>query len=106
MSQSATLVRVAKHALDGTPIYPHHGQNAIYYQTVDTVANMKYLAYSIQRPSDQLIALSTPTVKIFVHSRIFVFRLKILSREQELYVAFRISFDVSFSFAKKRRHCL
>ena len=64
MSQSATLVRVAKHGLDGTPIYPHHSQNTFYYQTLDSISNGKYLAYTIQRPSDHIIALTNPSVKI------------------------------------------
>jgi hypothetical protein len=65
MSQSATLIRVAKHALDGTAIYPHNGQNTIYYQPFDlsstssnsTSTPPKYLAYTIQRPHEHLISL-------------------------------------------------
>ncbi|CAF1682292.1 unnamed protein product, partial [Adineta ricciae] len=54
MSQLATLIRVAKHALDGSTIYPHSGQNTIYYQPLDlssiptnSVSPSKYLPYTI-----------------------------------------------------------
>jgi hypothetical protein len=61
MSQSATLVRVAKRALDGTAVYPHHGQNTIYYQPIDISSNSspttKYLAYTIQRPHEHPVSM-------------------------------------------------
>ena len=68
MSQSATLIRVAKHALDGTPLYPHHGQNTIYYQPFDLSANgasaaTKYLAYTIQRAPEPRLPVATHSVK-------------------------------------------
>lgn len=68
MSQSATLIRVAKHALDGTPLYPHHGQNTIYYQPFDLSANgasaaTKYLAYTIQRAPEPRLSVATHSVK-------------------------------------------
>jgi hypothetical protein len=73
MSQSATLIRVAKHALDGTAIYPHNGQNTIYYQPFDlssTSSNStptpKYLAYTIQRPHEHLISMASHHTKIIV----------------------------------------
>ena len=71
MSQSATLIRVAKHALDGTAIYPHQGQNTIYYQpfdlpsssssssTTNSTPTGKYLAYAIQRPHEHVISLAS-----------------------------------------------
>ncbi|CAF1219443.1 unnamed protein product [Adineta steineri] len=63
MSQSATLIRVAKHALDGTTIYPHNGQNTIYYQPFDLSATpTKYLAYTMQQqqqPREQFIPLAS-----------------------------------------------
>ena len=71
MSQSATLIRVAKHALDGTAIYPHHGQNTIYYQPFDlssttsssspvnSTPSAKYFAYTIQRPHEHVISLAS-----------------------------------------------
>ena len=67
MSQSATLIRVAKHALDGTPLYPHHGQNTIYYQPFDVSANgpsaaTKYLAYTIQRAPEPRLTVATHSV--------------------------------------------
>ncbi|CAM2700594.1 unnamed protein product [Rotaria socialis] len=62
MSQSAALIRVAKHTLDGTAIYPHNGQNTIYYQPFDLSSTSlnptsatKYLAYTIQRPHEHLV---------------------------------------------------
>jgi hypothetical protein len=78
MSQSATLIRVAKHALDGTAIYPHNGQNTIYYQPFDlsstssnsTSTPPKYLAYTIQRPHEHLISLASHHMKIIV--RIYI----------------------------------
>lgn len=74
MSQSATLIRVAKRALDGTALYPHHGQNTIYYQpfdlstapssssssaAVNSTPTTKYLAYTIQRPHEHVISLAS-----------------------------------------------
>lgn len=88
MSQSATLIRVAKHALDGTAIHPHNGQNTIYYQPFDlssTSSNStpapKYLAYAIQRPREHVIPLAS-------HYRIGIVRLYIC---------------ISFAFEKKER---
>jgi hypothetical protein len=73
MSQSATLIRVAKHALDGTAIYPHNGQNTIYYQPFDlsstssnSTSTPKYLAYTIQRPHEQLISMASHHMKIMI----------------------------------------
>ena len=78
MSQSATLIRVAKHALDGTAIYPHNGQNTFYYQPFDlstTSSNStptpKYLAYTIQRPQEHLIPMASQNMRIIL----FVFHL-------------------------------
>ncbi len=66
MSQSATLIRVAKRALDGTAIYPHNTQNTIYYQPFDlsstssnSTSTPKYVAYTIQRPHDHVISLAS-----------------------------------------------
>lgn len=66
MSQSATLIRVAKHTLDGTAIYPHNGQNTIYYQPVDLASTSsnstqtpKYVAYAIQRPYEHLVPMAS-----------------------------------------------
>jgi hypothetical protein len=77
MSQSATLIRVAKRALDGAAIYPHNGQNTIYYQPFDlssTSSNTnpptKYLAYTIQRPHEHLIPMASHHMKIIV--RIYI----------------------------------
>jgi len=73
MSQSATLIRVAKHALDGTAIYPHNGQNTIYYQPFDlsstssnSTSTPKYLAYTIQRPHEHLISMASHHMKIMI----------------------------------------
>ncbi|CAF4086648.1 unnamed protein product [Rotaria sp. Silwood2] len=52
MSQSASLIRVAKHALDGAIIYPDYGQNILYYQPFDS--STKYLSYRIQRSHEHL----------------------------------------------------
>ncbi|CAF3362200.1 unnamed protein product [Rotaria socialis] len=58
MSQSSTLVRTAKHALDGTLIYPHHGQNIIDYQSpLDSLT--KRLAYRIQRPDEHQVSTAS-----------------------------------------------
>ncbi len=46
MSQSATLIRGTKRNLDGTAIY----------QSYDS--STKYLAYTIQRPSEQMASHS------------------------------------------------
>ena len=64
MSQSATVVRVPKHALDGTAIYPYDGQNAIYYQPFD-VSSTKYLAYPVQRAYEQSVPLASEPMRIF-----------------------------------------
>ena len=79
MSQSATLIRVAKHALDGNAIYPHNGQNTIYYQPFDlssTSSNStptpKYLAYTIQRPHEHVVSLASHHRKIIVRSCICI----------------------------------
>ncbi|CAF0915245.1 unnamed protein product [Rotaria sp. Silwood1] len=71
MSQSAALIRVAKHTLDGTAIYPHNGQNTIYYQPVDlsstslnSTSTTKYLAYTIQRPHEHLFPLASHHMRI------------------------------------------
>ncbi len=73
MSQSATLIRVAKHALDGTAIYPHNGPNTIYYQPFDlsstssnSTSTGKYLTYTIQRPHEHLIPLASHQRRIIV----------------------------------------
>ncbi|CAF3534772.1 unnamed protein product [Rotaria sp. Silwood1] len=73
MSQSAALIRVAKHTLDGTAIYPHNGQNTIYYQPVDlsstslnSTSTTKYLAYTIQRPHEHLFPLASHHMRIIV----------------------------------------
>ncbi|CAF2955695.1 unnamed protein product [Rotaria sp. Silwood2] len=73
MSQSATLIRVAKHTLDGTAIYPHNGQSTIYYQPVDlsstslnSTSTTKYLAYTIQRPHEHLVPLASHHMRIIV----------------------------------------
>lgn len=57
MSQSSTVIRVAKHALDGTIIYPHHGQNVLYYQPLDS--STKHLTYRIQRPDEHHISMAS-----------------------------------------------
>ena len=80
MSQSATLVRVAKHALDGTAIYPHNGQNTIYYQPFDFSSTSssnaspapKYLAYTVQRPPEHVIPLASHHRKITVRISICI----------------------------------
>jgi hypothetical protein len=73
MSQSATLIRVAKHALDGTAIYPHNAQNTIYYQPFDlssTSSNpsppTKYITYTIQRPHEHVVSLASHYMRIIV----------------------------------------
>jgi hypothetical protein len=79
MSQSATLIRVAKHALDGTAIYPHNGQNTIYYQPFDlssTSSNStpipKYLAYTIRRPHEHPIPPASHHMRIIVRTYICI----------------------------------
>ncbi|CAM4762414.1 unnamed protein product [Rotaria magnacalcarata] len=58
MSQSSTRIRAAKHALDGTLIYPQHGQNIIYYQPpLDSLT--KRLAYRIQRPDEHQVSTAS-----------------------------------------------
>ncbi|CAF1575900.1 unnamed protein product [Rotaria magnacalcarata] len=65
MSQSSTRIRAAKHALDGTLIYPQHGQNIIYYQPpLDSLT--KRLAYRIQRPDEHQV--STRSMKRLLSS--------------------------------------
>jgi hypothetical protein len=73
MSQSATLIRVAKHALDGAAIYPHNGQNTIYYQPFDLsstpsnpIPTTKYLAYTIQQPREHLVSMASHIMRIIV----------------------------------------
>jgi hypothetical protein len=75
MSQSATLIRVAKHALDGTTIYPHNGQNTIYYQPFDLsqtssnpIPTTKYLAYAIQQPREHLVPMASYLMRMIVRS--------------------------------------
>jgi hypothetical protein len=51
MSQSGTLTQGTKRNLDGTTSSP-----AIYYQPIDS--STKYLAYTIQRPSEQMASHS------------------------------------------------
>ena len=97
MSQSATLIRVAKHALDGTPVYPHHGTNTIYYQPIDisssTVSGAvpstttKYLAYAIQRPSEHVVSVGNHTVTR-KKNRNSICVLRITRRERERKSAF------------------
>jgi len=106
MSQSATLIRVAKHALDGTPIYPHHSGNTIYYQPVDvsssTGSSGKYLAYAIQRPTEHPRSMkrllsndhsTSPTTKI----------LAVSSNEDEMNSTHHSTNLVETSEAKKPR---
>ncbi|CAF0858308.1 unnamed protein product [Rotaria sordida] len=61
MSQSVNLIRVAKHSLDGTIIYPDYGQNTIYYQPFDS--STKYLSYKIQRPYEHLASMASHQYK-------------------------------------------
>ena len=83
MSQSASLIRVAKHALDGTPVYPHQTPNTIYYQPVDFSApSTKYLAYAIQRPTEHLVPVGNHPVKKEI-SPFFICISQITSRERE-----------------------
>ena len=79
MSQSATLVRVPKHTLDGAAIYPHNGQSTIYYQPYDlssTLSNSnsttKYLTYTIQRSYEHLLPLASHHIRIIIRICIYI----------------------------------
>ena len=90
MSQSATLIRVAKHALDGTPVYPHHAPNTVYYQPIEvssaaaasSAPSTKYLAYAIQRPTEHLVPVGNHSVKKKI-SFFYICISQITSRERE-----------------------
>ncbi|CAF5106925.1 unnamed protein product [Rotaria magnacalcarata] len=73
MSQSSTRIRAAKHALDGTLIYPQHGQNIIYYQPpLDSLT--KRLAYRIQRPDEHQVSTASHQHR----NLLFVFHLQLM----------------------------
>jgi hypothetical protein len=57
MSQSSTLIRVAKRALDSTAIYSDYGQNIIYYQPFDF--SIKSDDYTIQRSNEYLGSMAS-----------------------------------------------
>jgi hypothetical protein len=68
MSQSATLIRGTKRNLDGTAIY----------QSYDS--STKYLAYTIQRPNEQLVSMAS---HLYTYIQEFIISIDTVEKEKK-----------------------